>query len=166
MDPYKQILESTLFMFDWGQDCPENHCTSQESSLTSNDVLTADPFICAIAKYHNWYNSFSAADPTQLLRADVVRYRSEILGIILSRLMNEHSTHPIIRIYATECQLYNEQQDCISCLPFTTVNSRNSKLIHSCIYIFLQKTQKNHKNYKKYWKIKYKIKKNGDTKKQ
>ena len=126
MDPYKQILESTIFLFDWGQDNQNNHCTSLTdlSFLTSGHILNADPFTDAIAKYHNWHNAFSAADPTQLLREDVVHYRSELLGIILSRLINEYSTHPVLRVYATECKIYNEQQDCIPCLPLTAVNSR------------------------------------------
>ena len=114
MDPYQQILETTLFQFDWGQDDPKNHCKSLQSiEIGVQDILTAEPFSDAIAKYHNWYNSFTTADVTQIVRPDVIAYRQERLSIILSRLINEKPHHPVFRIYATECKLYNEQQDCI-----------------------------------------------------
>ena len=76
MDPYKQILELTLFQFDWGQDDPKNHCKSLESvKIGVKDLLTAEPFTDAIAKYHNWFNSFIAADRSQIIRPDVIAYR-------------------------------------------------------------------------------------------
>ena len=112
MDPYQQILENTLFQFDWGQDNPINHCTNlQTAQIGVQDLLKADPFSDAIAKYHNWYNTFTAADASQIIRPDVIAYRQERLSIILSRLLNEKPEHPVLRIYATECRLYNEKQD-------------------------------------------------------
>ena len=121
MDPYKQILENTLFQFDWGQDDPKNHCKDLQSvQIGVQDLLTANPFSDAIAKYHNWFNTFTATDASQIIRKDVIAYRQERLSIILSRLMNEKPDHPVLRVYSTECRLYNENQDCIlvsSCFP-------------------------------------------------
>ena len=118
MDPYKQILESTIFLFDWGQDNQNNHCTSLTdlSFLTSGHILNADPFTDAIARYHNWYRTFSTKDPSQARRKDVIAFRQDKLGIIHSRMINELPNHPAIRIYKRECQLY-DAQDCISRLP-------------------------------------------------
>ena len=122
MDPYQQILETTLFQFDWGQDDPKNFCKSLETiEIGVQDLLKAVPFTDAIAKYHNWFNTFAGTDPAQIARPDVIAYRQERLSIILSRLMNEMPTHPVLRIYATECRLYNENQDRINRLPDTTV---------------------------------------------
>ena len=122
MDPYQQILETTLFQFDWGQDDPKNYCRNLESiEIGVQDLLKAEPFSDAIAKYHNWFNTFSGTDPAQIARPDVIAYRQERLSIILSRLMNEMPTHPVLRVYSTECRLYNENQDCINRLPETTV---------------------------------------------
>ena len=114
MDPYKQILENTLFQFDWGQDDPKNHCKDLQSvQIGVQDLLTANPFSDAIAKYHNWFNTFTSTDASQIIRKDVIAYRQERLSIILSRLMNEKPDHPVLRVYSTECRLYNENQDCI-----------------------------------------------------
>ena len=118
MDPYKQILENTLFQFDWGQDDPKNHCKSLQSvQIGVQDLLKADPFSDAIAKYHNWYNLFTSTDASQIVRPDVIAYRQERLRIILSRLMDEKPDHPVLRVYSTECRIYNEHQDSIFSLP-------------------------------------------------
>ena len=132
MDPYKQILEETLFLFDWGQDETRNHCKDLRSiELSVCDILNIVPFTDAIARYHNWYIAFSSKDATQLLRQDVIKFRQEKLGVIQSRIINEMPDHPIIRIFTNECKRYDANQDCIFTPP--PICAKNFKThIHSC----------------------------------
>ena len=113
MDPYKLIFERVLFQFDWGQDEVRNHCTSlTKVKLSANDILTADPFTDAIARYHNWFRTFSKKDPSQAVRKDVIAFRQDKISIIHTKMINVLPNHPALRIYNKECQAY-DAQDCI-----------------------------------------------------
>ena len=130
MEPHKLIFEETLFLFDWGQDEPRNHCTDLRSiELSVSDILNIVPFTDAIARYHNWFNAFSRKDKAQLLRADVIKFRMEKLSVIQSRFINEMPNHPILRVFTNECKRYDAAQDRILCLPLTAPILKLTKFI-------------------------------------
>ena len=136
MEPYKLILENTLFQFDWGQDETRNHCTSlTKIKLNANEILATDPFTDAIARYHNWFRTFSKKDPAQMLRKDVIAFRQETINVIHTQMVNVMPNHPALRIYNKECQVY-DAQDCILLPPLNCVKTRNSSfiLLHRTFY--------------------------------